>query len=336
MRYLAQAAAGQIGADIVFLLVFYKTITSSVIMLPLALFVGVLLALGRLQRDSEVIAMRAGGISDSRLAIALVWVSVLFAGLTAVVSLEIGPRAATLHAELIERARGDVQMSGLFPGRFQDLSGGNHVIYAERLEAGRRTLARVFARAKDDGKENVITAARAYVSLSGDQSARYIVLEDGYRYGGRPGQADYVVTHFERHAVLLDEREARRGSRRLESLPTASLLESAGSSQMAEFQWRISMPLTVITLTLMAVPLSHTSPRQGRFLHLFSAALIYFLYNNAIGVAQTLVEREQIPVAVGVWPVHLVALGAAGALALRQPSVRWWLGDRWARLRRLL
>ncbi|NEO26271.1 MAG: LptF/LptG family permease, partial [Kamptonema sp. SIO4C4] len=52
--------------------------------------------------------------------------------------------------------------------------------------------------------------------------------------------------------------------------------EQGGPLQVAELQWRISAPISVIVLTLMAVPLSHTSPRQGRFLHLFTAVLIYF------------------------------------------------------------
>ncbi len=334
VRYLAQAAAGDISPDIVFTLLFYKMIANSVLLLPLALFIAILMALGRLQRDSEIVAMSAGGIGDGKLAIALFWVSVAGAAVTAVMALEVAPRVATLEAELLERSRADVQMSGIFPGRFQDFSGGDQVIYAERLEPGRQTLARVFARAENDGTENVLTAERAYLSLGADQASRYIVLENGYRYTGLPGRVDYAVTRFARHALLLGKSEAAPGYRRLETLASERLLELGKPEHIAELQWRISMPLTMIVLTLMAVPLSHTSPRQGRFLHLFTAILIYFLYTNGIGVAQKLVEREQLSALVGVWAVHALALLAVAALSLRQPSVRWWLGQRVARFRR--
>ena len=333
VRYLAQAAAGDIGADIVLRLVFYKMLTASVLLVPLALFVAILIALGRLHRDSEVVAMTAGGIGSGRIAVALLLVSLGFAAATALLSLEVAPRVANLQAELVERSRGDVQLSGVIPGRFQDFSGGDQVVYAERLETRQQSLDRVFVRNRAEQKENVLMAERAYLQVSGHDATRYIVLENGHRYAGNPGSLDYVVTRFERHAVLLGESGDEPVYRKLETYSTGRLLELGGPVHVAELQWRLSAPVTVVVLALMALPLSHTSPRQGRFLHLFTAILIYFLYSNGVGVAQKLVEREQLAPWLGVWLVHAVALLATAALMLRQPGARWWVKERLAALR---
>ena len=248
--------------------------------------------------------------------------------LTALLSLEVAPRVANLQAELVERSRGDVQLSGVIPGRFQDFSGGDQVVYAERLDVDRQSLARVFVRNRDGMQENVLMAERAYLQVTGREAARYIVMENGHRYAGDPGTVNYVVTRFERHAVLLGDSSDEPVYRKLETFSTGRLMELGEPQHVAELQWRLSAPLTVVILAVMAVPLSHTSPRQSRFLHLFTAILIYFLYSNGIGVAQKLVEREQLAEWLGVWLVHAVALAGTGVLMLRQPGFRYWLKKR--------
>lgn len=334
VRFLAQAAAGDISADIVLRLVMYKTLVGLVLLLPLSLFVAILLALGRLHRDSEIVALTAGGVGLGRITLTLATASFGLAVVTAILSFHISPRVATLQAELIERSRGDVQLSGIYPGRFQSFSGGEQVVYAERLEPGRQALSRVFAHVLQPETEYVFVAERAYLTFDVDGGNRYIVMENGHRHSGVPGRRDYVVTQFVRHAVLLGESSDEAGYRRLETYATSQLLDAGGAAHLAEYHWRLSMPIALIVLAVMAVPLSYTSPRQGRYARLFAGVLIYFLYSNAIGVAQKLLEREQMPMWLGIWPVHLLALAATAALMLRQPGVRWRALSTFKRLRR--
>ena len=59
VRFLTEAAAGQISADLIFVLLALKVAVKLSVLLPLALYIGVLLGLGRMHKDSEIIAMSA-------------------------------------------------------------------------------------------------------------------------------------------------------------------------------------------------------------------------------------------------------------------------------------
>jgi lipopolysaccharide export system permease protein len=96
----------------------------------------------------------------------------------------------------------------------------------------------------------------------------------------------------------------------------------------AELQWRISVPLGLLILTLLAVPLSRSKPRQSRYGGLASGVLIYIIYANLLAAAKVWVEDGEIPVFVGLWSVHAVFLLVAVLMLLWQYGV---LGYRFSR-----
>jgi len=329
VRYLGQAASGYISSDVIMQLILLKLAQNLPILLPLGLYLAVLLGLGRLYRDSEIIAMAAGGISVRRLAHALLWLGVGFALLTGFLSTYVSPKAAQLQQALFEQAKGEAQIVGIQAGRFREFGKGNNVVYVESIADDGGSMNNVFVRVRHRNGEELIVGERAYPTVQGSDDDRFMVLENGHRYTGTPGQLDFVVTRFERHAVRLDQ-SAPSGPGKMEARPTLELLRRGGVANIAEFQGRVSVPISVIALVLMAVPLARTSPREGRYAKLVTAFVLFFIYNNGLSIAQKLVEREQLPVSIGVWPVHAVFfLGAIGAL-LAQSSLGW----RWPRLRR--
>lgn len=90
-----------------------------------------------------------------------------------------------------------------------------------------------------------------------------MVLQNGYRYEGMPGDADFKIVEYKEHAVRVEEKAIEPASRKLAAIPTAALLASDEPGVRAEFQWRIAMPVSVVLLALLAVPLSRSNPRQG-------------------------------------------------------------------------
>jgi lipopolysaccharide export system permease protein len=58
----------------------------------------------------------------------------------------------------------------------------------------------------------------------------------------------------------------------------------------------------------MALPLSHTTPRSGRYSKLAVALIIYLVYSNLLGVGKTWIVQEKVPVWVGTWWVHIIAI----------------------------
>lgn len=83
------------------------------------------------------------------------------------------------------------------------------------------------------------------------------------------------------------------------------------------------MPLATVLLAVLAVLLSRTSPRQGRFAKLFIAILIFVTYYNTLGVAMSWVQRGVVPAVVGLWWVHLVLMILIAVLAIRHWGSRW-------------
>ena len=332
VRFLTEASSGRIPSDVIFQLVVVKLTVNLTVLLPLAFFIGVLLALGRLHKDSEVVAMSAGGVGLRSLAHVVLGLSLGFALLIGLMSCYASPRLAAIEDSILTRARGEAEVTGLAPGHFKEFGQGN-IVYVESIEPDRRTLRGVFVRVTRGDREELVVAERAYQSIQGREGERFMVLEDGHRYSGVPGRRDFVITRFARHAVRLDVVTRPGGRRNLDSIPTMELWRSEKPEHAAELQWRASLPISAVLLALLALPLARTTPRQGRYGKLFLAVVVYFVYNNGLGIAQSLIERGELRPAVGVWPVHVLMAAFVGAMIFAQSSGGWRLGRRLRELR---
>ena len=324
-RFLNEATDGRIASELIFELLALKLASSLVVLLPLAFFFGVLLALGRLSRDSELVALSAGGFGVDRLAWLTLKLAVMFALVVASLSLVIAPHLNQLQDSLVYRARGEAEITGLVAGKFKSFGGGDQVVYIEDYADDGATMHEVFVRIRRGDKEELLFARRAFEERRGEAGDRFIVLEDGRRYAGVPGQANYVVTQFHRHAVRLDVFASRVRRVSLDSQTTLELWQASSPAAMAELQKRISLPLSSVLLAVLAVPLASAGLREARYARLLAGIGIYFAYNNAIGIASELVERGDVPAVVGVWPVHLiVGIGIGVAMNWQLRRHRLW------------
>jgi lipopolysaccharide export system permease protein len=71
------------------------------------------------------------------------------------------------------------------------------------------------------------------------------------------------------------------------------------------------MPIMAFVLALLAVPLSHLRPRQGRYARIGLAILLYFLYSNLLSAAKIWLARGAVPAVLGLWWVHAALVGLA-------------------------
>ena len=85
-------------------------------------------------------------------------------------------------------------------------------------------------------------------------------------------------------------------------------LNNADPQKAAELQWRLSIPLMVFTLTLVAVPLSRVNPRSGKFAKLLPAVIIYIFYANFMFIARNATASGKIPLWIGMWWIHLLVV----------------------------
>jgi len=242
----------------------------------------------------------------------------------AALSLYVAPRTAALGYEVRARAETTSDLSAVSAGRFQESSSGNMVFYAERVSPDHEYLERVFVRSEQNGVPNLLTAQRAHTARDARTGDRFLVMEDGYRYQGHPGDESYRVLKFNRHGVRLESVEVLNPRMKNNALPTEQLWGSAEPRNVAELQWRLSLPLAAVSLVLLAVPLSRTTPRHGRFGRLFGAVLIFIVYYNLLGTSQVWVEKGVLGALPGLWWVHALPVVATLVLfyAARMPAPR--------------
>ena len=104
---------------------------------------------------------------------------------------------------------------------------------------------------------------------------RYLILNNGTRYLGQPGELNYQSIQFKSYGMKIEEVGGEEISIDHESMSSRALWEDGSLEARALLQWRISLPLILPVMTLLAVSISRVNPRQGRFAHLFPAMLVY-------------------------------------------------------------
>lgn len=326
IKYLAQAAQGMLDPGVLLLIMGYRIPGFLQLILPLGLFLAILLAYGRLYLDSEMTVLSATGMSEQRLLAYTLAPAVLVALLCAWLSFVLTPQGVQSVAQILNDQDALTEFDTLVPGRFQSMRDGSRVTYTQELSDGRDELRNVFISEKRDlskpsGEDEDITVLVAKTGRQEIQEdgSRYLILYDGYRYDGTPGEADYRAIRYDTYGVLLPKPsvEVKVGER--ETMTTQQLLNSPQPRMKSELQWRLSSPLLVLIVTLIAVPLSRANPRQGRFLKLLPAILLYMAYLALLVAARSALDKGQIPIGLGLWPVHGLFLLIGLLLVYWQP-----------------
>jgi lipopolysaccharide export system permease protein len=327
IKYLAQAAQGVLDPGVLFMIMGFRLPGFLQLILPLGLFLGILLAYGRLYLDSEMTVLSATGMSQQRLALYSMAPALLVMLLVAWLSMGLAPQGVERVTRILNEQNALTEFDTLVPGRFQAMRDGSRVTYTQDMSEDRSELAGVFISEKrfseKGDKERGITVLVAESGRQEIQSdgSRYLILQNGFRYDGNPGQADYREIEYETYGVLLPKPTVSGEVSEREAIPTRELIGSDNTRLQSELQWRLSLPLLVLIVALLAVPLSRVNPRQGRFLKLLPAILLYMAYLALLIAARGALEKGKIPQALGLWWVHGVFL-VIGLLMLYWEAIR--------------
>ena len=336
VKILADASEGEIPGQLVMSIVALKMPQLAVIILPLSAFVGILVAYGRVYADSEMTVLHATGVSEWYVARITLVLSLLMALLAGSVTLVLSPWATEQEYRSLEKADANAGLMSVVPGRFQHTSNEKAVIFVHDVGRGSQSgeLQRVFV--AQSGTDDLAGQSIVYAqsgSVKEDASgSQTLLLEQGRRYAGDVSTPAFEVTEFERYQIQIREQEVEQRRRKLGSVATSELLELDTSEAIAEWHWRIAIPLSIPLLTLIAVPLARVNPRQGKFGRLMPALLLYLGYYALLIIARSALEDGKIPPALGMWWLHGLALLLGAGLILRNRSVaqrfQAWLAGR--------
>ena len=303
-----KVSKGRVPLSLLFSQIALKSIQSLNLFVPLSLFLGVLLAINRMYRESETAVLASAGYGPSEMLRPLLLLSIPVIGTLSVLALVVSPWAASVSKLSLDNANRTVVVAGLEPGRFLELPGGNAVVYVESLTADNMAFERAFIVTEKDGRRDVLTAERGSQITDTQSQERFLKLENGFRAEGKIGQPDYRLMRFASNEIKLPPPSAANPGDERASVQTMDLLLSSVPADRAELHARLGAPISAFMLMLIALPLARSRPREPRYGKILIAILIYVVYSNLLAIGRTFIEREQTPEWLGLWWLHAFAL----------------------------
>lgn len=319
VKYLGQAANGDISGLMVWQMVGLFSPVLVGFLLPLAFFLGCLLVFSRLYVDSEMAVLRSSGVSEYQLIKMLIPIAVIIALIGGTVTLLISPWANEITYQLRDEQASKLELSMLSPGRFQTFQEGKGVVYVDEAgevqqetqsesssknQLGNFFLAEIAA--EKEGESRLVSAKSAERFYDEEQDKNFLQLNDGFVYELNENGQVSKITEFEHYYARLEAEQSFVSRRKISATSTAKLWATKDGLSWAELHWRLAVPLSVPFLLLLAIPLSRVRPREGKFAKMLPALFIYIGYIILIVIFRSWIEDEKLPGWVGYIPIYLI------------------------------
>ena len=320
IRQLSDAAAGNISIEIVLYAIILRLPSFLEMILPLALFIGIILTLGRMYVDNEVSVLTATGVSKHYLLKLLALPIAFIMLLVGFSSLWLGPTGAQQMELLYQKQAQVTEFELLVPGRFQTIGRGDRVTYVESLSEDKSVMNHVFI-----AQGNAITIAESGTQITrSDTGSRFLELTEGRRYEFADDEQQMQSVEFDLYGVKIADEVAVRRKLRDEALATSTIISSSNPVHQAQWQWRLSLIMLVPISALLAFSLAKVEPRQGRFAKLLPAIILFMVYLSLMLTIRDLIAKNNWSAQVGMWPLHLFfALLAVGLYSYADIKQRW-------------
>ncbi len=322
--------------------------------LPMSALLGLMLAFGRLSGDSEIVVMRASGISLHQLIKPVILFGVLCTIICFYVTLQLRPWGHRQLAQTLFEIARSKSTAGLEEGMFNKL--GRMILYADTVEHQSGALKNVLIDDKRDSQRRQVIFAKTG-TISSDARRRTITIElvDGVIHeesGGRYGMTDFTSNSLVINPDEMYNPDAKKGGKRHRemSLPElrddlnsmATELAAAGegadpetrrelerniNKARVELGRRFSMPFAAFLLALIAMPLGIQPPRAqrawGATISISLAVLVFIFYYALMSIGVALSEGGKWSPTFGLWLPN-VAVGLVAWYTVRQMSSERW------------
>lgn len=319
-----------VGLSGIAALVGYLLPSFLVLTLPMAVLLSVLITLGKLSSDSELIALKASGVSLYQMTPPFAVFCCCGCLLTAVLTLYLLPRgndAFKRQALALARQHSEAAITeGVFCEAIDDM-----VLYINHFDRRHQRVRGVLVSdQREQDAQRIIIAREGTIESRGAGQALVFHLTEGslHWYDRTAGSYQYAVFDtYEMNIPLqtaeLEDRE--RKSRELglrELLKTARARQAAGQSpvrQMVELHQRLAFPLACLVFGLLGVPLGVSWRRGGRSYGFVVSIVVVFLYYMLLNVGENLAKSGYIHAGVGMWMPN-VLFGGLGIYLFRTVS----------------
>ena len=308
VKLLGLAAGGALAADAVVAMLGFGALNYLPVVLSASVFISLLLTLSRCWRESEMVVWFTSGVSITRFIWPVLTFSVPLSLLVALMSLVISPWALQQRAVYQTRLDSRDDVSLVAPGVFRESKNTDQVFFVDSLSDEEHQVSNVFVQSVQSGKLGVTVAAKGFVR-SDPNGDRFMVLLDGRRYEGTPGTPDYNYTNFSRAELRIEQHAAKFSESTSKGKSVSEILQNPTPENIAELHWRIGLPMSLLMLSLIAIPLSYVNTRSARSANLIVAILCYMTYYNLMSIAQSWTVMGRMNLVLGIWPVHIMFFG---------------------------
>jgi lipopolysaccharide export system permease protein len=321
--YLGQAADGKMAPGHIVILLMLRMVVSMRDLIPMSLYIGIFAAIVRLERDSELTALRAAGAGHSLFLIAALKLGLLSAIAVGALTLFVEPRAEEIIEDIKNQTENEATIAGVKAGRFKELSGGSRIFYAEKISHDELSLENAFVQIRESaGDVGLLRSDDAFVETDEKTKDRFAIFLDGTSYAGRPGALDYVVTQFSKYALRIESHAPTDVSNEVNYMHTGDLLKYDSAGFRSELEWRLARPIGALLVPLLAVLIGLVSTGENWYFGLLIAISGYFIYSNMLGVAHAMINRGSLAPEIGMWLVQIGLLSAIAALYWFQRNPR--------------
>jgi len=320
IRVLDKAVEGRVATDTLFSMLALKTLVISSSLLPAAVFMALLMVLGRMYQSQEMSAVASAGGGCGTIYRAVYLLVLPVSVLATYLNVDAAPLAEAQMAKLMRQDADSADLRGIAAGKFSEYSHGDLIFYVEEI-GDDNLMHKVFVQSRQNGIFATINSQTARMEeLPG---GRYIIFQEGERVQGQPGTFDYQIEQFAEYAIRVENMVSAVNYNQI-AKPFVELFQSGSLKDLAEAQRRLSGPLAVVLFAFIAVPLAQISPRGGAYGNILAGFLIYFSHGNLLRVAQLWTGQGEIPVWLGGISVNLVLLLVGLLLLVRLQGWRWF------------
>ncbi|KGJ94915.1 LPS export ABC transporter permease LptF [Colwellia psychrerythraea] len=331
VRVLGDASEGSIPGQLVMTFIALKIPDLAGFILPLSLFLGVLLAYGRIYADSEMTVLHACGVSEWYVVRVTLVLAVITAIFTGIFTLYLAPLASEYQYQVKEELAADSGLSALVSGRFQQTGNQDAVVFIHGKDRETNRLNKVFVAQLPEGENigaSIINSSIVYAKtgqvFEDELGSQQLVLGDGIRYHRDIDSNEFQSVAFKKYYIQIKDQEVEHQHRKLSALTTLELYNNMPpeleSAYRATIQWRMAFPLLCIILVFIAVPLSVVNPRQGKFAKMLPALMLFLGYLLLLTSMRSAIEKNAIPSVIGLWPIHITALFIGMMLLMKERS----------------
>ena len=328
-KLLALAVEGKVPSSIVLQVLLLKIPPALEIILPLVALLSVMLSVGRLYQDQEMVVMSSCGISPQYFQKIVVFFLIPLVLVTALISLIVTPWSYKTERLMIGEAQTLTPISGIVPGRFNTLPNEAGVFYTKSIsDSGELSNIWIQRQSKVKDAEQDLILVAPIGRFEWIDGKLILVLEGGYTYLGmhhhaNNGSGDIEVQAFKRFEVLIPELSSKPTRPAKFEVGTDVLWGSDTLEHQALLQWRLVTPFGVLVLGLIGLKMSRTGPREGRFAKVFFALVLYIIYNQLLMVGRDGLIEGNWPISLGLWPIPILFLILA-LVDFRQLNVKVW------------